>query len=499
MVAKIQPANDNVAGTMRYNEKKNGLSSGEEMEAVVYNETKVKEGLSATEDGELCHVVATENVPEGSSLEKEFTKRLDANRRKGRTKLPAFHMSVNPGENDRKLTDGEAREFIGKIMRELGYGDQPYRIYKHTDIERAHYHVVSIRVDGEGRKIKDGNEHKRLQNILKRLEKDYGYKLGRGDGEENSETKEAEGEKKEERKPAGKEKEEKGTAEKPRYVPRFSPKRPNISQQFRDILEDSLRWHFATMNEYRTMLEMNYGIRMQTEDIAGNDMNTFIVHGLTSGGRRCTNALSESDLGLRIYDRIKKRAEETDMRRKKREAERTKNIIAFAAKNAKDYEDFKRLLNLKAVRFSVSWTRGGKPFGVTWTDRSTRCVWKGSELDRGLDFILRSAEKWGAVLTPPPLENNPDKAKVRRKVTKTDFEDRSRLTPEERKAAMSAAEAKKEAEEAERTSRGALQSLAGDANGHERDGLDVTIVAGGGRGGVIWEDEAKKHFQIPTL
>ena len=37
-------------------------------------------------------------------------------------------------------------------MQALGYGSQPYIVFKHHDIEREHIHIVSLRVNEQGEK-----------------------------------------------------------------------------------------------------------------------------------------------------------------------------------------------------------------------------------------------------------------------------------------------------------------------------------------------------------
>jgi hypothetical protein len=59
-------------------------------------------------------------------------------------------------------------------MQKMGYGEQPFIVYKHEDIERKHIHIVSLRVDENGRKI-DGNfERRRSMNVCRELEQQYG-------------------------------------------------------------------------------------------------------------------------------------------------------------------------------------------------------------------------------------------------------------------------------------------------------------------------------------
>ena len=58
-------------------------------------------------------------------------------------------------------------------MEALGYGKQPYIVFKHNDIAREHIHIVSLRVDGDGRKINDKFESRRSKKITDALEKKY--------------------------------------------------------------------------------------------------------------------------------------------------------------------------------------------------------------------------------------------------------------------------------------------------------------------------------------
>jgi hypothetical protein len=60
------------------------------------------------------------------------------------------------------------------MMEHMGYGSQPYFVYKHRDLERVHFHVVSTRIDSKtGRKIKDNFEKQKMQQFIKNLEQKY--------------------------------------------------------------------------------------------------------------------------------------------------------------------------------------------------------------------------------------------------------------------------------------------------------------------------------------
>ena len=89
-----------------------------------------------------------------------------------RTKKPIMHISLNPHPKD-KLTDEQLNEIALKYLHELGYGNQPYVIFKHSDIKREHIHIVTLRVNAQGSKINDSFEFKHSKQITRSLEKEY--------------------------------------------------------------------------------------------------------------------------------------------------------------------------------------------------------------------------------------------------------------------------------------------------------------------------------------
>lgn len=95
---------------------------------------------------------------------------LEANRRTTNT---VFHVSLDPSPED-KLTDEQLRKIACEYMERMGYGKQPYIVFKHKDISREHLHIVSLRVDEQGRKLPHDFEARRSMEILRDLERKYG-------------------------------------------------------------------------------------------------------------------------------------------------------------------------------------------------------------------------------------------------------------------------------------------------------------------------------------
>ncbi len=77
-----------------------------------------------------------------------------------RTEKPVVHVSLNPAPEDR-LDDGQLAEIAGAYMERMGWGGQPYIVFKHTDIGREHIHIVSVQVAQDGRRINDSRRNER--------------------------------------------------------------------------------------------------------------------------------------------------------------------------------------------------------------------------------------------------------------------------------------------------------------------------------------------------
>ena len=89
-----------------------------------------------------------------------------------RTEKPVVHISLNPDPKD-VIDDDQLAEIAHEYLEGMGWSEQPYIVYKHTDIERTHIHIVTIQVNANGRKINDSRRNKRSVAITERLERKY--------------------------------------------------------------------------------------------------------------------------------------------------------------------------------------------------------------------------------------------------------------------------------------------------------------------------------------
>lgn len=408
MICKIQPANPDILAAVEYNERK---TSGETLQ----EEEELGGDVEGIEKGKI---LATRNVPEGSTLTEEFETLRDMaekNRKRGKKITDeTFHMSVNPSATDRKLDDATAVILIDEIMSGLGYADQPYRIYRHDDTGRTHYHVVSSRIGKDGKKIKADFERLVLRRKLKELARNYGFELPLNEEEtlqEMRKNEEREQRRTERAEKAGNDKNEKRnqTKDGKKRVPPFSRQSEEpIVEQFRNIFHDTESWHYSTFEQLRALMIRRYNVLIEVEK-AGEE-ERIIMSGINSDGAPTTAPIREEDIGIKMLEVIKAKCEKERMRSRKEQRARLDNLAKLAAENSKTYGEFVKTMEKKGVYVVVSFTKDGEPFGVTWIDRATRCAWKGSETSRDIRWLKEEAAKHSWIIK----EDKRDKVALKR-------------------------------------------------------------------------------------
>ena len=149
MIAKISPPSKDLMKTLTYNFRK---VDRDQADILLSGQLSADGRLTA----ERVFREMTAYIPSGA-----------------RTKNIVFHASINP-RPDEPLSDDRLRTIAREYLCRLGYGDQPFIVFKHRDIAREHIHLVSTRVRHDGSKIRDTMEHVRSTRIMRSLEAKFG-------------------------------------------------------------------------------------------------------------------------------------------------------------------------------------------------------------------------------------------------------------------------------------------------------------------------------------
>lgn len=149
-------------GAIGYNRKKEKelVENHDDLDAVLAYNHKAKSQL-----------LAIENMVDDVEV---FRRSLNEINLQGRVKEPLFHVSINfpPGED---VADEMMLQIASDYMADMGYGEQPYAVWRHFDRPHQHIHIISTRIHRRDyKKINNDQERVRSTKLAEIYEKRYG-------------------------------------------------------------------------------------------------------------------------------------------------------------------------------------------------------------------------------------------------------------------------------------------------------------------------------------
>ncbi len=269
----------------------------------------------------------------------------------GKTKKPVLHISLNPHPDDRHSDqDFEilAREYLDK----LGFGEQPFVIYKHEDIDRHHIHIVTVNVNEEGKRLNQDFLYRRSKKITTELEEKYNlHKAQR----------------------------EKITPDMP--ICKVDPNGDIKRQVANTVKMVGMRYKFQTLGEYNAILSL-YNVKAEQTDgrVNGREYHGLVYFATDDNGNVIATPLKASRLGKFAsraaidgrFERAKEKIDVTPTRRR----------VADALNQTSVKDDFVFRLKERNIDVVFRYTNEGRIYGATFVDHDTMTALNGSRLGR---------------------------------------------------------------------------------------------------------------------
>lgn len=269
----------------------------------------------------------------------------------GRTKKPVLHISLNPHPDDR-LTEQQYEILAREYLDKLGFGEQPYIIYKHMDIERHHIHIVTVNVNEQGKRINQDFLFRRSKRITTDLEEKYNlHKAQR----------------------------EKISPDTP--IRKLNPSGDIKRQVANTVKMVGMRYKFQTIGEYNAILSL-YNVRCEQTDgkVNGREYHGLVYFATDDSGKTIATPFKASRLGkfasrTAIDGRFERTKDKIDIAPTKR---KVVDVIAHST----DKSDFIAKLKERNIDVVLRYTDEGRIFGVTFIDHNTMTVLNGSRLGK---------------------------------------------------------------------------------------------------------------------
>ena len=332
--------------------------------ALSYNQEKVDVGEAKV----LCSSKVL--LPMDKSLTLAFCMRSFENHlpKDIKTEKPVVHISLNPHPND-NLSDEQLSAIAQEYLDKMGYGNQPYVVYKHEDIDRHHIHIVSLRVDENGKKINDKFEFRRSKETTLGLEQKYGLY------------------------PA--EKRSRLQSPQPKKV---DYRKGDIKKQIANLTKELAgSYRFQSIGEYKTLLSLyNIGLEEVKGEFEGKPYHGIVYFALDKKGRKKGLPVKASLIGKQVgAENLKKRCGYNVQNIKKNKLkEATRPIIESALAISKTRGQFTQQLQKQGIDLVFRENKDGRIYGVTFIDHSQHTALNGSRYGKAFSANALN-EKFG--------------------------------------------------------------------------------------------------------
>ena len=333
MIAKIS-ATENLGGAIGYNFKK--VEKGEASILLAQGLFQNKEGTYT-----MAEVFADMQavIPE-----------------KCRTKKMVFHCSLNP-HPDEKLSNETLTQIAKEYMKALGYGMQPYIVFKHNDIAREHIHIVSLRINGEGKKINDKFEKRRSKQITDALERKFGLIPS-----------------------------SKVIDKAMKETPKIDTTRGNIKEQVASTLRMVLKhYKFCSLGELNAILSRYHlAVEEVKTEFRGKKYDGLVYVPTDDKGDKVGTPIHASDIGRGVgYTAVQNRMQKSKQNVKPLIPTVRNKVLQTMRTSPNTEKELRQRLEEQGLRVVIRKNESGRIYGITFIDDEQGVALNGSRLGKG--------------------------------------------------------------------------------------------------------------------
>lgn len=323
-----------------------------------YNENKIEKKVA-----ELIHSEGFAKDTEQLSLRDKLKTIEKRNSLRDDVSLSTLHVSLNFHAED-KISTEKMKAIACDYMERIGYGDQPFLVYRHFDAGHEHCHIVSTTIRSDGSNIRMFNIG-RNQSTQARIaiEKEFGLRPATA-----TELKQA-------------------YELKPLNVPKVQYGKTETKRAITNVLDHVLPlYKYASLPELNAVLKL-YNVVADTGNkesrIAKNGGLVYRV--LNDKGEKVGVPIKASI----IYSKptLKSLQEKFIQNKPLKETykQRVKNAIDYSIKKQVDkipLDKLEEALKQESIRIILRQNAEGRIYGLTFVDMQQKCVLNGSDLGK---------------------------------------------------------------------------------------------------------------------
>ncbi len=324
--------------------------------ALHYNENKVRE--------RVAHFIHAGNYPKDTNL-LGFSDKINRLERLARlnqqTKINSLHISLNFDLSD-KLDEQKLKEITDRYLKELGFSEQPFLVYQHSDSGHPHIHIVTTNIRSDGSRISLHHlGRNKSEKARKEIEKEFGLKQAQQNHKLDYELK-------------------------PVNVSKVQYGKTETKRAITNVLN-----HVLPSYKYTSLAELNAVLQQYNiiADRGSEKSRIFQSKGLVyrildTDGQKIGVPIKASLIYSKpTLKNIEANFEKND-KEKQAHKRRVINAIDFLfMKNPnKSLADLMKALQKENIAAILRQNYNGIIYGITYVDHNTRCVFNGSQLGK---------------------------------------------------------------------------------------------------------------------
>jgi Relaxase/Mobilisation nuclease domain len=325
--------------------------------ALNYNEKKVQKGAA-----ECLH--AGNYLSEAKNM--NFYQKLNGfemlNNLNSRATTKTIHISLNFDPTE-KLSNNKLIEVANVYMEKIGFGQQPFLVYKHEDAGHPHIHIVSTTIKADGSRI---NTHNIGRNQSEKARKEIEQQYGLIKAERQQQL----------MKPGIK------PMDAQKAVYGKSETKRSISNVVGAVFS---QYKFTSLPEFNAALKQFNVVADRGKEEGRIYKNRGLVYRiLDADGNKVGVPIKASSIGCKpILDNLEKKFTANEVAKEPLK-QRTKNVIDDCLQTS--LGSMKNLvadLNQKNIYTLLRQNVEGRLYGITFVDNQNKVVFNGSDLGKG--------------------------------------------------------------------------------------------------------------------
>jgi hypothetical protein len=340
--------------------------------ALNYNEKKVQKGTAQ------C-LYAGNYLNDANKM--NFHQKLDGfemnNRLNKMATTKTLHVSLNFDPSE-KLSENKLVEIASVYMDKIGFGEQPFLIYKHEDAGHPHIHIVSTTIKNDGSRINTHNIG-RNQSEKARKEIEQAYGLVRAERQQQI------------IKPGIK------AVDAEKAVYGISETKRSISNVVSAVFS---QYKFSSLPEFNAALKQFNVVADRGKEEGRIYKNRGLIYRiLDAQGNKVGVPIKASAIGCKpILDNLEKKFRINEPAKESLK-QRTKNAIDDCLQTSPaNMNSLVAALRQKQIYTVLRQNAEGRLYGITFVDNQNKVVFNGSDLGKGysaaaLQSRLGSGEK----------------------------------------------------------------------------------------------------------